>query len=151
MNDQVRIQGGVAPAGPPRFGQPPVSKPFPPPSTQQPRAPPSSQSRPAPAPEQFIELPDIDSEYSNSDDEGHDEKVAAYPSWVKSPLNLLAMQQHTNPDDIFGPMPPLSMKADVFKQNHARFTKRSSSAQWAGTDEVTEAEVANYTKVMGFR
>lgn len=48
--------------------------------------------------------------YSDSGDEQHFEKVASYPQWVQSPAGLLARQQYTNPDDLFGPMPPLSMK-----------------------------------------
>lgn len=50
--------------------------------------------------------------YSDSGDEGHDEKVKALPHWAQSPALAAALyrQQHVNPDDIFGPIPPLSMQ-----------------------------------------
>lgn len=50
--------------------------------------------------------------YSDSGDEGHDEKVKALPNWAQSPALAAALyrQQHVNPDDIFGPIPPLSMQ-----------------------------------------
>lgn len=51
--------------------------------------------------------------YSDSGDEDRNEKVANYPAWVKSPNLALNRQQYTNPDELFGPMPPLSMKGAV--------------------------------------
>lgn len=37
-----------------------------------------------------------------------------YPHWVKSPITALGRQAHHNPDELFGPMPPLSMKGKSF-------------------------------------
>lgn len=50
--------------------------------------------------------------YSDSGDEGHDEKVRALPQWAQSPAlaDALYRQQRVNPDQIFGPIPPLSMQ-----------------------------------------
>ncbi|ORY92945.1 inner centromere protein, partial [Leucosporidium creatinivorum] len=97
------------------------------------------------------ELPDIDSEYSDSGDEGHDEKVKALPHWAQSPALAAALyrQQHVNPDDIFGPIPPLSMQ-EIFKTNTARFSKRTSSACWEGTDALTADDLARYNQAMGY-
>ncbi|KAK4702142.1 hypothetical protein P7C70_g4082, partial [Phenoliferia sp. Uapishka_3] len=116
----------------------------------QPTASISRPPQPRPEPEVLQELPDIDSEYSDSGDEEHAEKVANYPQWVQSPAGLLSRQQFTNPDELFGPMPPLSMK-DIFKTNSTRFSKRSSSACWEGTDELTEQEMVKYSRVMGYQ
>lgn len=107
--------------------------------------------------------------YSDSGDEGHDDKVKALPDWAQSPAlaSALYRQQYVNPDDIFGPIPPLSMNgsssfvprsstpltldtAEIFRTNSSRITKRTSSACWEGTDALTEADLARYNRQMGF-
>ncbi|KAK4049089.1 hypothetical protein OIO90_005559 [Microbotryomycetes sp. JL221] len=117
---------------------------------------PTSAHRPAPpppvaVPEPEIELPDIDSEYSDSGDEAHEAKVKALPNWAQSPALAAALyrQQHVDPRDIFGPIQPLSMQ-EIFRSNHTRFTKRTSSAIWEGTDALTADDLARYNHKMGY-
>ncbi|GAA6010721.1 hypothetical protein JCM11491_002914 [Sporobolomyces phaffii] len=114
------------------------------------RPPPSAHK---PDPEPYQELPEIDSEYSDSDDEAHEKKVAAFPRWAQSPVltHQLLEQQKINPDDIFGPIPALSI-ADMFRnsQSTARLRVRTSSAQWDGIDALTRTDMERYHKAMGF-
>lgn len=58
-----------------------------------------------------IELPDIASEYSDSEDEDRAQKYASFPVWTTSPSMKAALkeQESFNPDDIFGPMKPLAI------------------------------------------
>lgn len=95
-----------------------------------------------------IELPDIQSEYSDSDDEDRKKDL---PEWVQSPeLHAALRQQSTiDPDDIFGAIKPLKME-ELFKNRTSRFRARTSSANWAGTDEVTAAEEREYARRMGY-
>ena len=117
--------------------------------------------------------------YSDSDDEAHEKKVAAFPRWAQSPVltHQLLEQQKINPDDIFGPIPALSIAgecwsprapafpscrtvfqltrvppADMFRnsQSTARLRVRTSSAQWDGTDALTRTDMERYHKAMGF-
>ncbi|KAF8517349.1 hypothetical protein JB92DRAFT_2906603 [Gautieria morchelliformis] len=101
-------------------------------------------------PSESIELPDINSEYSNSDDEGRP-RTFDPPDWAQSPVLGLALQTQSrlNPDDIFGPVQPLRM-GEIFKTRHSRFRARTSSANWAGTDELTTDEQQEYAKRMGY-
>lgn len=52
--------------------------------------------------------------YSDSDDEAHEKKVAAFPRWAQSPVltHQLLEQRKINPDDIFGPIPALSIAGE---------------------------------------
>ena len=97
-----------------------------------------------------IDLPDINSEYSDSDDEN---RVRTFdpPEWAQSPelRNALQTQSTVNPDDIFGAIRPLRME-ELFKTRTSRFRARTSSANWAGTDELTAAEERAYAKRMGY-
>ncbi|GAA5967922.1 hypothetical protein JCM3765_001788 [Sporobolomyces pararoseus] len=117
------------------------------------RQPPPPPSAHKPDPEPYQELPEIDSEYSDSDDEAHEKKVASFPRWAQSPVltHQLLEQQKINPDDIFGPIPALSV-ADMFRnsQSTARLRVRTSSAQWDGTDALTRTDMERYHKAMGF-
>ncbi|KAM0787776.1 hypothetical protein ACM66B_003831 [Microbotryomycetes sp. NB124-2] len=117
-------------------------------ATRQAPAPPAPQA----APELEIELPEIDSEYSDSGDEAHEAKVKALPNWAQSPALAAALyrQQHVDPRDIFGPIQPLSMQ-EIFRSNHTRFTKRTSSAIWEGTDALTADDLARYNHAMGYQ
>ncbi|KAL8842901.1 MAG: hypothetical protein Q9170_000305 [Blastenia crenularia] len=93
-----------------------------------------------------IQLEDIptDSDEDDSEDE-HDKKAkgAMLPSWVQSPvLNELLREQerHKDPDSIFGPSAAVNME-EMFKERHHRFRSRTSSANWAGNDRLTEEEI----------
>ncbi|KAK4333864.1 Inner centromere protein, ARK-binding domain protein [Rhodotorula toruloides] len=113
---------------------------------------PTPQAKPEPEP--FIELPDVDSEYSDSEDEDAQEaKKAAMPRWAQSPnlARALELQQTINPDEIFGPIPKLSIR-DMFRnaESAARLRVRTSSAQWEGTDALTQADIERYQRAMGF-
>ncbi|KAI5123631.1 hypothetical protein M0805_003445 [Coniferiporia weirii] len=105
---------------------------------------------PPPAPSESIELPDINSEYSDSDDE---DRVRTFdpPHWAQSPelREALQTQSTVNPDDIFGAIKPLKME-ELFKTRTSRFRARTSSANWAGTDELTAAEEKDYARRMGY-
>jgi hypothetical protein len=98
-----------------------------------------------------IELPDINSEYSDSDDE---ERPRTFdpPDWAQSPelRQQLHLQSTVNPDDIFGPIKPLKME-EVFRTRQSRFRARTSSANWTGNDRLTVEEEKEYVKRMGFR
>ncbi|KAI0639365.1 hypothetical protein C8Q77DRAFT_1152348 [Trametes polyzona] len=97
-----------------------------------------------------IELPDINSEYSDSDDE--DRPKRDLPDWAQSPDVAAALQQQStiNPDDIFGRIGPLRME-EIFRTRQSRFRARTSSANWTGTDELTAEEEREYARRMGFR
>ncbi|KAH8120293.1 hypothetical protein DFH11DRAFT_1685640 [Phellopilus nigrolimitatus] len=106
---------------------------------------------PPPAvPSELIELPDINSEYSDSDDEN---RVRTFdpPHWAQSPelRSALQTQSTVNPDDIFGAIRPLKME-ELFKTRTSRFRARTSSANWAGTDELTASEEREYARRMGY-
>jgi len=98
-----------------------------------------------------IELPDINSEYSYSDDE---ERPRTFdpPDWAQSPelRQQLHIQSTVNPDDIFGPIRPLRME-EVFRTRQSRFRARTSSANWTGNDRLTAEEEREYARRMGFR
>jgi len=98
-----------------------------------------------------IELPDINSEYSDSDDEDRP-RTFDPPDWAQSPelRQQLHMQSTVNPDDIFGPIRPLKME-EVFRTRQSRFRARTSSANWTGNDRLTVEEENEYARRMGFR
>ncbi|KAL0581622.1 hypothetical protein V5O48_000438 [Marasmius crinis-equi] len=99
-----------------------------------------------------IELPEINSEYSDSDDEDR-KKTFDPPEWAQSPelKQALQMQSTINPDEIFGAIQPLRME-EIFKNGRtSRFRPRTSSANWNGSDRLTKEEENDYKKRMGFR
>ncbi|GAA5873876.1 hypothetical protein JCM8547_008628 [Rhodosporidiobolus lusitaniae] len=155
MSAQIRLPDAAAnaQAGPSRPA-PTVPKPF---SVSQGALRPPQQAAPTPAKkveEVYQELPEIDSEYSDSDDEeAHNKKVAAMPRWAQSPAlsHALYEQRKVNPDDIFGPIPPLSIQ-EIFRDSSsaARLRARTSSAQWDGTDALSQTDMARYHRAMGF-
>jgi hypothetical protein len=102
-------------------------------------------------PTENIELPDINSEYSCSDDEDRPQTFDP-PGWAQSPELRQALQEQStvNPDDIFGAIKPLRME-EMFRTRHSRFRARSSSANWTGTDRLTVEEERAYARRMGFR
>lgn len=97
-----------------------------------------------------IELPDVASEYSDSEDE--DRKQFQAPDWAQSPAIAATLQHQSglNPDDIFGAIQPLRME-EIFRGRASKFRSRTSSANWAGADQLTEAEETAYAKRMGYR
>ncbi|KTW28927.1 hypothetical protein T552_01555 [Pneumocystis carinii B80] len=101
-----------------------------------------------------IELPEIDSDYSD-DDELKKRFKTTLPQWAESPelMQILRMQAKIDPDKIFGPIKPLQME-EIFRgkdRAHVRFRSRSSSANWSGQDRLTEKEIENYAKIMGYK
>lgn len=98
-----------------------------------------------------IELPDINSEYSDSDDEDRP-RTFDPPEWAQSPelRQALQMQSTINPDEIFGEIRPLRME-ELFRTRTSRFRARTSSANWAGSDRLTVEEERDYARRMGFR
>ena len=123
---------------------------------QEPNYPQPTRKAPGPPPQEprvaseTIELPDINSEYSDSEDE--DRPKRDLPDWAKSPDIAAALQQQStiNPDDIFGRIGPLRME-EIFRTRHSRFRARTSSANWTGTDELTREEEREYARRMGFK
>jgi hypothetical protein len=88
-----------------------------------------------------IELPDIQTDDDSDEDDGH---VAIAP-WADSPAlrDALLRQERLDPMQVFGPPAPLNME-EVFSKDKGRFHKfraRTSSANWSGTDRLTEEEV----------
>ena len=100
------------------------------------------------------ELPDVASEYSDSDDEASIRKRSQEPSWTRGrELEALLLQQATvDPDEIFGcqvgPVPLDAMlpprKGDRRRQRH-----RTSSANWNGPDGLAQWEIDRYNERMG--
>ncbi|CDO71531.1 hypothetical protein BN946_scf184911.g1 [Trametes cinnabarina] len=125
-----------------------------PPTAKGKMAPPATRSGPPAEPpvvaSEDIELPDINSEYSDSEDE--DRPRRELPDWAQSPDIAAALQQQStiNPDDIFGRIGPLRME-EIFRTRQSRFRARTSSANWTGTDELTAEEEREYARRMGFR
>jgi hypothetical protein len=107
-------------------------------------------SVPAELKSENIELPDIASEYSDSEDEN---RVRTFdpPEWAQSPelRQALQMQSTMNPDDIFGAVRPIRME-EIFRTRTSRFRSRTSSANWAGTDGLTADEEKEYVVRMGY-
>ena len=100
---------------------------------------------------EMIELPEPNSEYSDSEDEGGQRKPEA-PEWAQSPELRAALesQSRVNPDDIFGPVRPLRME-DIFRTRTSRFRARTSSANWSGPDGLKQEEEREYARRMGFQ
>ncbi|KAJ6509524.1 hypothetical protein C8R47DRAFT_1004774 [Mycena vitilis] len=98
-----------------------------------------------------IELPDVNSEYSDSDDEDRP-RTFDPPSWAQSPdlRQALEVQSTINPDEVFGAIRPLKMD-ELFRNRTGRFRARTSSANWTGTDRLTVEEEHEYARRMGFR
>lgn len=98
-----------------------------------------------------IELPDINSEYSDSDDEDRP-RTFDPPEWAQSPELRQQLQTLStiNPDDIFGPIRPFRLE-EVFRTRQSRFRARTSSANWTGADRLTLEEERDYARRMGFR
>lgn len=111
----------------------------------------SKPAKPELPPSETIELPDIESEYSDSDDPDREQKKKDLPHWAQSPelKRALEVQSTINPDDIFGQIKPLRME-EVFRSRTSRFRARTSSANWTGADGLTAEEEVEYVRRMGF-
>ncbi|KAK4674835.1 hypothetical protein QC763_124120 [Podospora pseudopauciseta] len=88
-----------------------------------------------------IELPEIQ---TDDDDDDEDEHIMV-ADWADSPAlkQALLAQERMDPMQVFGPPAPLNME-EVFsksKDRWHRFRARTSSANWSGTDRLTEDEV----------
>ncbi|KAI9634838.1 inner centromere protein, partial [Dioszegia hungarica] len=97
-----------------------------------------------------IVLPDIASEYSDSGDETDDSPAFKRPQWAESPelRAALAAQASKNPDELFGPIRPLSME-ELFKAQKGKFRSRTSSGNWQ-RDGLKKEEEEEYARRMGF-
>ncbi|KAL8948958.1 MAG: hypothetical protein Q9222_004895 [Ikaeria aurantiellina] len=95
---------------------------------------------------QLEDIPtDSDEDESQDDERSKKAKGALLPTWVQSPyLNDLLREQERSkdPDSIFGPSAAVNME-EMFKERHHRFRSRTSSANWAGNDRLTEEEIRN--------
>ncbi|QSZ33630.1 hypothetical protein DSL72_005198 [Monilinia vaccinii-corymbosi] len=94
-----------------------------------------------------IVLPEIpsDSEDEDDEDEDKDKKDFQGLGWTDSPeiRKQLALQESIDPSKIFGRPQALNME-EVFDKSKDRFHKfraRTSSANWSGSDRLTEEEV----------
>ncbi|KAK4240380.1 hypothetical protein C8A03DRAFT_13304 [Achaetomium macrosporum] len=88
-----------------------------------------------------IELPDIQTDDDSDDDDGH----VAVAAWADSPALKAALlaQERVDPMQVFGPPAPLNME-EVFNKTKDRWHKfraRTSSANWSGTDRLTEDDI----------
>ncbi|KAI1874790.1 uncharacterized protein JN550_002219 [Neoarthrinium moseri] len=90
-----------------------------------------------------IELPEI-----NTDDEDEyddDDHKAMFASWTDSPAlrRALVEQETVDPMRVFGAPAPLNME-EVFSKSKDRwhkFRQRTSSANWSGSDRLTEDDI----------
>ena len=88
------------------------------------------------------EIP-TDSEEFDSDDEDAKPKPANLPEWAQSPhlRQLLETQDdQLDADAVFGPVATPRIE-EMFKERHHRFRSRTSSANWSGSDRLTEEEI----------
>ncbi|KAF5858379.1 hypothetical protein ETB97_004458 [Aspergillus alliaceus] len=88
-----------------------------------------------------IHLPEI---ATDSEDEDSDAEMLPVPKWAqpKELESLLRQQEGLEADSIFGPIAPFSLE-ETFKADKKikKFRERTSSANWAGTDALTQEEI----------
>ncbi|KAB8264225.1 hypothetical protein BDV32DRAFT_118293 [Aspergillus pseudonomiae] len=88
-----------------------------------------------------IHLPEI---ATDSEDEDSDAEMLPVPKWAqpKELESLLRQQEGLEADSIFGPIAPFSLE-ETFKADKRikKFRERTSSANWAGTDALTQEEI----------
>ena len=93
-----------------------------------------------------IHLDDIPTESedeSDSDSGGAKPKPSNIAAWAQSPLireTLIAQEENMDADAVFGPIQSPHME-EMFRERHHRFRSRTSSANWAGADRLTEEEI----------
>lgn len=89
------------------------------------------------------DIPTESEEDDSEDDSSAKPKPTSLPDWAQSPnLRQLLMTQDENmdADAVFGPVASPHME-EMFKERHHRFRSRTSSANWAGADRLTEEEI----------
>ncbi|KAF7590187.1 hypothetical protein BBP40_003161 [Aspergillus hancockii] len=88
-----------------------------------------------------IHLPEI---ATDSEDEDSDAEMLPVPKWAqpRELESLLRQQEGLEADSIFGPIAPFSLE-ETFKADKRikKFRERTSSANWAGTDALTQEEI----------
>jgi hypothetical protein len=89
-----------------------------------------------------IVLPEI---HTDSEDEDSDAGDFPVQGWTNSPdlRRQLLLQETIDPAEIFGRPGPLNME-EVFSKSKDRFHKfrnRTSSANWSGSDRLTEDDI----------
>lgn len=94
-----------------------------------------------------ISLPDIQTDDEDSDDDDDDDRrnKMQLASWTNSPdlRKILVGQETIDPMQIFGPPQAINME-EIFSKNKDRlhkFRARTSSANWSGSDRLTEEEI----------
>lgn len=91
-----------------------------------------------------IELPEIQTDDDDDDEDEDEHRGLGVASWADTPeLRRELMKQETvDPLQVFGPPAPLKLE-EVFKNKDRwnKFRARTSSANWAGTDRLTEDEI----------
>lgn len=101
-------------------------------------------------------LPDIASEYSDSEDEETIQKRAAMPLWTQGDaLDAALLAQSTvDADEIFGiPQGPVELEKILPGERTASRIRRprTSSANWSGPDGLAQWEIDRYNKRMGIK
>ncbi|WFD32338.1 hypothetical protein MSPP1_003383 [Malassezia sp. CBS 17886] len=100
------------------------------------------------------DLPDVASEYSDSEDEASIKKRKLEPSWTRGREleDILLQQASVDPDEIFGfqmgPV-PLDTMLPPRKGDRRRARNRTSSANWNGPDGLAQWEIDRYNERMG--
>ncbi|KAE8351196.1 hypothetical protein BDV28DRAFT_137606 [Aspergillus coremiiformis] len=88
-----------------------------------------------------IHLPEI---ATDSEDEDSDAEMLPVPKWAqpRELESLLRQQEGLEADSIFGPIAPFSLE-ETFKADKKikKFRERTSSANWVGTDALTQEEI----------
>lgn len=90
-----------------------------------------------------IELEDIPTDTDEEESEDEKAKGAMLADWAQSPQLrqiLEEQERNANADDIFGP-PGSPHMEEMFKERRDRFRSRTSSANWNGSDRLTEEEI----------
>lgn len=108
---------------------------------------PSAKSSPRYLNGDSIDLPEIQTDDEDEDEYSDDDDKSKFPipGWANSPaLRAGIMRQETiDPATVFGVPGEIKLE-EVFKnkERHHRFRVRTSSANWSGSDRLTEEEVA---------
>ena len=92
-----------------------------------------------------IELPEIQTDEEDSDSDDGGAAGSNIAAWADSPdlRRALVRQETMDPSHIFGPPAPLVME-EVFSKSKDRWHKfraRTSSANWSGSDRLTEDDI----------
>jgi hypothetical protein len=105
---------------------------------------PSAKSSPRYQNGDSIDLPEIPTDSEDEDSEDEAARNFPIPNWANSPaLNQgLLIQETMDPVSVFG-LPGEIKLEEVFKNTdrHPRFRARTSSANWSGSDRLTDEEV----------